>query len=471
MHCTSCGAQLEPNDRFCGACGTEVPLAQGAQPTSEAPPPRGSSRALIIGLGLVAVAAVAAAGWLLTRDPSGEPSDDIGAASPTTSVLKSTTTQSPEPSVAPPPPVGTLTFARNVAGLQLNSPMALSPTGQHLIAFRDPGELCVFDLESSEDICPGWDGSVGSISWSPDGSTVAFTEDFFTFLEESDIWVIKIDTGELTNLTDDGESGTSSATPDGTPFDYWPVWSSDSSRIHFARSERRGGELTNMLMETNSTTGAVRQIAALESAASSVTAMPETQSLAVWTDPSETTFLVIDTDSGVERTFETGERGLRVLASLGESHILLGSQLRFVGSNSGSGEPLMKILDIDSGSVRVCCEIANNGRGPLQVFLDPTTSQIAFWWDSLDAGSRNISLVAFSDLISRSAQLSQAETVYSYNPHPAGFSDFVGDQPVSVVGFDWFTGVQIAATNGAVLVADGFAGSEDLYWLQLSPQP
>ena len=51
-------------------------------------------------------------------------------------------------------------------------------------------------------MAPNWE----SIRWSPDSRYLAFTENFFRRFTEPDIWVLDTTTWNVTDITDDGGS-------------------------------------------------------------------------------------------------------------------------------------------------------------------------------------------------------------------------------------------------------------------------
>lgn len=84
-----------------------------------------------------------------------------------------------------------------------------------------------------------------SISWSPDGQRVAFTEDVRLGIEP-DIWVVDVPAGEPRDLTDDGVRGrvtSASLAPDTPTVDESPSWSPDGTTIAFSRYVERSGSI------------------------------------------------------------------------------------------------------------------------------------------------------------------------------------------------------------------------------------
>lgn len=131
----------------------------------------------------------------------------------------------------------------DVAG-QIDS---ISPDGRWL-AGMDGRTPCIWLLDTLEPVCADAELPVivglsyPVMTWAPDSSAVAFTEDFLRRLEEPDVYVLTTD-GELTNLTDDGVEGGILTTDDATPLiDLAPSWSRDSSTVYFARSVRDGSD-------------------------------------------------------------------------------------------------------------------------------------------------------------------------------------------------------------------------------------
>lgn len=193
---------------------------------------------------LIIALALSACGQAPSPAPSASP-----APSPTSRPALSSTPLPPPPSPTPaptatPPPVTSLFVAAQrpaeIRGVYL---LSLSPNGQQLLAIRNPRTLCIYSAESLvQQQCVELASGVfdwRSITWSPDNKRIAFTEDVFHSMFESDVWVLDVSTGRLTNLTDDGASGSlvklrsekSSAT-----VDLIPAWTHDGKSLVFART-------------------------------------------------------------------------------------------------------------------------------------------------------------------------------------------------------------------------------------------
>ena len=83
-----------------------------------------------------------------------------------------------------------------------------------------------------------------TITWAPDSSAVAFSEDTPRLFVDSDIYVFEVETGELVNLTDDGDAELDiiGGNPQPVDVDLAPAWSPDSQHLVFARTVF-GGEI------------------------------------------------------------------------------------------------------------------------------------------------------------------------------------------------------------------------------------
>ena len=120
----------------------------------------------------------------------------------------------------------------------------LSPDGGRIATYAEE-ELCVYGADGEQERCA--DGTVeldpNSVRWNPDGSRLVFTENFYQYFREPDVWTFDATSGELENLTDDGvdeggldmltdpEEGEAAA----ADVDVSPEWADDGSTIRFLR--------------------------------------------------------------------------------------------------------------------------------------------------------------------------------------------------------------------------------------------
>ena len=97
--------------------------------------------------------------------------------------------------------------------------VSMSPEGSSIVGVRPrrrlsgDGELCVFDTETlaeraCADLAPLGAGlRLADVTWSPDGSMLAFAEEALAVFTDGDLWLMDAATGQLTNLADDGFDG------------------------------------------------------------------------------------------------------------------------------------------------------------------------------------------------------------------------------------------------------------------------
>ncbi len=122
---------------------------------------------------------------------------------------------------------------------------SLSPDGRWLLVETNRA-LCIYQTEPVQlKTCVDQpDNSVDwrNVAWSPDGSRVAFTQDFIRMFVDSDLWVLEAETGKLTNLTDDGVDRFRPGSQDSLQVDLCPTWSPDGKSLLFSRSSYSEGE-------------------------------------------------------------------------------------------------------------------------------------------------------------------------------------------------------------------------------------
>ena len=150
--------------------------------------------------------------------------------------------------------------------------ISMSPDGKWIAAAKPAGgysrgQLCVYDVvtvaeRSCGDLSKLEAGlRIEDVTWSPDGSRLAFSEEGFKLLRDGDLWVMDAATGALTNIDDDGFSGnlfralTSEPTAKPISLPVNPAFSPDGRTIAFSRSVLRAGECTGNDIATVSVNG------------------------------------------------------------------------------------------------------------------------------------------------------------------------------------------------------------------------
>jgi len=140
-------------------------------------------------------------------------------------------------------------------------PISLSPDGRWLLVDQG-GVPCMYDTAPltlkfcvDESDIHGMDDQ--SVAWSPDGARVAFTENFFQHMNDSDLWVLEVEGEKLANLTDDSVERLSfGAQSEGDPLvDVLPTWSPDGKKLLFARSAQKDGEWAGTVLYRISASG------------------------------------------------------------------------------------------------------------------------------------------------------------------------------------------------------------------------
>lgn len=129
-----------------------------------------------------------------------------------------------------------------------NTSAHLSPDGQRILHI-DGDTFCVLTVAGKEEACYTLSEQTGlhraqvapdhdTVTWSPDSRFVAYTGEGWTRGQDMDIWLFAANTGQLTNLTDDGYDGPILARadiPEGVMIDYAPAWMPDGT-LTFARN-------------------------------------------------------------------------------------------------------------------------------------------------------------------------------------------------------------------------------------------
>jgi hypothetical protein len=161
-------------------------------------------------------------------------------------------------------------------------PVRLSPDGTHVLRL-DP-DLCVTALDGSGERCV--DGAVHPdplrAQWSPDGTEIAFTDDFWQQLREPDVWVFDVRTGALRDLTDDGVDVLRPGERDpAATIDLLPSWSPDGEFVRFARGYAGGDTMS--LMSIGLEGGEVAAAREIHCATSDLMALAWSENRVAWT--------------------------------------------------------------------------------------------------------------------------------------------------------------------------------------------
>jgi hypothetical protein len=121
----------------------------------------------------------------------------------------------------------------------------LSPDGS-AIAWTDRDATCVYRFASDATDCTPWpddtrlnSGRFNQPVWSPDSRSLVMHEDFFTGLNESDLWRFDVARGTYTRLTDDaGVNGSSGFV--GLTIDFAPSFHPVTGALYFFRLSSAG---------------------------------------------------------------------------------------------------------------------------------------------------------------------------------------------------------------------------------------
>lgn len=121
-----------------------------------------------------------------------------------------------------------------------NSGTYLAPDGEHFAALRGTS-FCIY-AGTEQQNCIDLEASIGRIEsetprWSPDSRYLVFTEDFFRFFDDPDIWVWDTVANTVTDLTDDGVYQLKLNGHTWKDIDVLPHWLPDG-RILFLRYNR-----------------------------------------------------------------------------------------------------------------------------------------------------------------------------------------------------------------------------------------
>jgi Tol biopolymer transport system component len=254
---------------------------------------------------------------------------------------------------------------------EADHPMQLSPNGSR-VAYTANSQICVADVDGSHQICPKnkeLAADQGSFSWSPDGSKIALSDDFYRDMIEPDIWVMDAKTGDLKDITDDGVTKTSPGkVPANAHIDLFPNWSADSKTIRFTR--QNGTDDHNVDLESiPAAGGAVTKIGGISSGSTpydnSVVFSPDGETVA-WSTGDEAPFQAhIQRVSGGSSKTLTAKKGAdyNLLSfSADGKYLLMDSQIAYSSYTSTGGNPV--VATVDSGDTSVVASDASSASYP-----------------------------------------------------------------------------------------------------------
>lgn len=137
-------------------------------------------------------------------------------------------------------------FETNVSNITLSPDgTMLAGTGSTFITDHHAGQICVLTLATGEQTCFSTEDKLGVFTfapgynplvWSPDSTTLLLAENPLEFMAETDLWALDVDTGELTNLTDDGmDAEAPRQSRSDAVIDYFPAYAPNGD-IYFFRA-------------------------------------------------------------------------------------------------------------------------------------------------------------------------------------------------------------------------------------------
>ena len=120
--------------------------------------------------------------------------------------------------------------------------LGISPDASTLVGLQNRDQLCFYDVATLEQISitPITEEikiiDQFSLQWNPGGTQIAFSLDGWRLGRDSDIFVVDVKTGEITNITAEDDGDAAPSLFDGGPFniDICPQWLDDET-IVFAR--------------------------------------------------------------------------------------------------------------------------------------------------------------------------------------------------------------------------------------------
>lgn len=235
-------------------------------------------------------------------------------------------------------------------------PTQLSPDGTR-IAFVANSQICVANIDGSHRICPNgkkMGADQNSFSWSPDGSKIALTDDFYREQLEPDIWVLDTRSGDLRDLTDDGVTKTTYGKADPkAKLDLFPNWSADSKTIWFTR-QTSNDEKSVDLESIPASGGKVTRLGSISPGSTpynnSVVFSPDGKTVA-WATGEQAPYQAhIRKVAGGPTTTLSAKKGTdyNILSfSADGKYLLMDSQIAYSSYTVNNGKPL--VLNIETG--------------------------------------------------------------------------------------------------------------------------
>ncbi len=141
---------------------------------------------------------------------------------------------------------------------------AVSPNGKYIAWYQETGrarkkeqQLCIYTFESASKQCytfaeKAFMGYPYQAKWSPDSTQIAFSENPIQLGYESDIWVMNVADGAITDLTQDNLTGSwQTFVSDGTMpnLDYLPAWNEKDGMIYFWRGVPTGQQKFSLSLQ------------------------------------------------------------------------------------------------------------------------------------------------------------------------------------------------------------------------------
>lgn len=236
----------------------------------------------------------------------------------------------------------------------LETPVAgrLSPGGTWVLAAN--GEPCVHEVAGSGERCVDQDKvspDLLNAAWSPDGTRVAFTDDFWRLAREPDLWVYDTESGELRNLTDDGQDEYDISGANGDAhIDLLPSWSADGKTIRFARGRAKGESVE--LVSVSAAGGAVSTLREVDCETTKLIGLAWSSSRVAWSCGLEEAELFLADHSGgePERVFSAEDGQDWMLLSFSpDGEWLLADSLRFYGTYATPEGGHSRVIPADGG--------------------------------------------------------------------------------------------------------------------------